>query len=80
MEELLLKHKISNAIIQWNDGPIFTQIYSMLNEAGLISLPSGKGKNIFLGFGPALPLKAQAIGLIDADIRSFDCIQVDRHF
>lgn len=78
LQDLLSKHRISNAIIQWNDGPIFSHIYDMLHESGLISLSSGKGKNIFLGFGLALALKAKAIGLIDADIRSFDCIQVDR--
>ena len=78
LHDLLKKHRISSAIIQWNDGPVFSPIYRMLYEAGLISLEPGKGRNVFLGFGLSLALKAQAIGLIDADIRSFDCIQLDR--
>ena len=50
----------------------------MLNEAGMVSLEPGKGKNIFLSIGIALALKAKVVGIIDADIRSFDCIQLDR--
>lgn len=76
--ELLAKHRINQAVVQWNDGPVFSKIYRMLNDAGMVSLEPGKGKNIFLSIGIALALKAKVVGIIDADIRSFDCIQLDR--
>lgn len=78
LQELVQKHHIRQAIIQWNDGPVFGKIYQMLNEAGMVSLEPGKGKNIFLGIGIALALDAKVVGILDADIRSFDCIQLDR--
>ena len=78
LQELVQKHHIRQAIIQWNDGPVFGKIYQMLNEAGMVSLEPGKGKNIFLGIVIALALDAKVVGILDADIRSFDCIQLDR--
>jgi glucosyl-3-phosphoglycerate synthase len=78
LKELLERHNIQKAIIQWNDGPVFSDIYQMLSDAGMVSLEEGKGKNIFLGIGIALALNAKVVGIIDADIRSFDCIQLDR--
>jgi glucosyl-3-phosphoglycerate synthase len=78
LKELVQKHGITRAIIQWNDGPVYSRIYQMLNEAGMLSLEPGKGKNIFLGIGLALALNAKFVGILDADIRSFDCIQLDR--
>ena len=78
LKELIERNHIRQAIIQWNDGPVFSDIYQMLSEAGMVSPESGKGKNIFLGIGIALALQAKVIGILDADIRSFDCIQLDR--
>jgi glucosyl-3-phosphoglycerate synthase len=78
LQELIKKHQIRQAIIQWNDGPVYSKIYRMLNDAGMVSLEPGKGKNIFLGIGIALALNAKVVGIVDADIRSFDCIQLDR--
>jgi glucosyl-3-phosphoglycerate synthase len=67
-------------LIQWNDGPGFSGIYRQLNEAGFNISEPGKGKNMFLGFGIAIALGAQSIGLIDADIRTFRRVQLDRLF
>ena len=78
LKELIEKHNIRQAVIQWNDGPVFSDIYQMLNKAGMLSLEPGKGKNIFMGIGIALALHAKVVGILDADIRSFDCIQIDR--
>ncbi|MGD9008695.1 MAG: hypothetical protein PVG41_12280 [Desulfobacteraceae bacterium] len=78
LQELIQKHEIRQAVIQWNDGPVYSKIYQMLNDAGMVSLEPGKGKNIFLGIGIALALNAKVVGILDADIRSFDCIQLDR--
>jgi glucosyl-3-phosphoglycerate synthase len=78
LKKLIDKHNIRQAVIQWNDGPVFSDIYKMLNKAGILSLEPGKGKNIFLGIGIALALNAKVVGILDADIRSFDCIQIDR--
>ena len=78
LKDLIDKHNIRRAVIQWNDGPVFSDIYKMLNEARILSLEPGKGKNIFLGMGIALALNAKVVGILDADIRSFDCIQLDR--
>ena len=78
LKELVERHCIRQAVIQWNDGPVFSDIYQMLSEAGMVSLEPGKGKNIFLGIGIALALQAKVVGILDADIRSFNCIQLDR--
>ncbi len=40
----------------------------------------GKGRNMFLSFGIALALGAQCIGVVDADIRTFDRKLIDRLF
>jgi glucosyl-3-phosphoglycerate synthase len=50
----------------------------VLNHAGFVFLEPGKGKNVFLSFGIALALGARAVGVIDADIRSFERVQLDR--
>jgi glucosyl-3-phosphoglycerate synthase len=78
LRELLIKHEIPNWIIQWNDGPVFSRIYQMLHSKEMVTLAPGKGKNIFLSFGLCLAMKAKAVALLDADIRSFDAIQLDR--
>ncbi|MGD9366185.1 MAG: hypothetical protein PVH87_10830 [Desulfobacteraceae bacterium] len=78
LQELVKKHRIRQAVIQWNDGPVYSKIYQILYDAGMVSLEPGKGKNIFLGIGLALALNAKVVGILDADIRSFNCIQLDR--
>jgi glucosyl-3-phosphoglycerate synthase len=80
LRDLIKKHRVKNYFIQWNDGSTISDIYASLNEAGFIFLEPGKGKNLFLSVGIALALDALSIGVIDADIRSFDRIQVDRLF
>ena len=80
LRDLLESYGIKNHLIQWNDGPGFTSIYGRLNDAGFDIREPGKGKNMFLSFGIAIALGAQTIGLIDADIRSFRKVQLERLF
>ena len=78
LRDLVRKHGIKNHLIQWNDGPGFHGIYERLNEAGFNIQEPGKGRNMFLSFGIAIALGAESIGLIDADIRTFHRIQLER--
>ena len=80
LKDLIEKFGIKNHLIQWNDGPGFDGIYRQLNEAGFNISEPGKGKNMFLSFGIAIALGAQSIALLDADIRTFKRIQLDRLF
>ncbi len=78
LRDLIKGAGIKNYIIQWNDGPGFSSIYEQLTTAGFNITEPGKGKNMFLSFGIAIALGAQAIGLIDADIRTFKRVQLHR--
>ncbi len=78
LQKLIQKYGIRNSLIQWNNGPGFNSIYDQLNEAGFHILEPGKGKNMFLSFGIAMALGAESIGLVDADIRTFKRVQLDR--
>ena len=78
LQSLIQKYGIKNSLIQWNSGPGFNSIYDQLNEAGFHILEPGKGKNMFLSFGIAIALGADSIGLVDADIRTFKRVQLDR--
>ena len=80
LRDLITKNKIKNYLIQWNDGPGFDSIYSKLNEAGFNIKEPGKGKNMFLSFGIAIALGSESVGLVDADIRTFKRVQLDRLF
>jgi len=80
LKDLINNFDIQNYMIQWNDGPGFQAIYERLNEAGFNISEPGKGKNMFLSFGIAMALGAETIGLIDADIRTFKRVQLDRLF
>jgi glucosyl-3-phosphoglycerate synthase len=80
LRDLITKNKIKNYLIQWNDGPGFNSIYGKLNEAGFNIKDPGKGKNMFLSFGIAIALGSESVGLVDADIRSFKRVQLDRLF
>jgi len=80
LRDLIGSSGLKNYLIQWNDGPGFSNIYKQLNDAGFNISEPGKGKNMFLSFGIAIALGAQSIGLIDADIRTFRREQLDRLF
>lgn len=72
---------LNNYIIQWNDGPAIKGIYKMLEEDGGFDLSSrGKGRNVFMAFGVAMALGATCVGLLDADIKTFQRRQLDRLF
>jgi glucosyl-3-phosphoglycerate synthase len=78
LKALVQKHGIRYPIIQWNDGPSFSALYDRLNEAGFSVQEPGKGKNMFLGFGIAIALGAESVALLDADIRIFNHVQLER--
>lgn len=78
LKALVRKHGIRYPIIQWNDGPNFSAIYDKLNEAGFSIEDPGKGKNMFLSFGIAIALGAESVALLDADIRTFNHVQLER--
>ncbi len=78
LKEMISKHGLRNYLIQWNDGPGFRSIYDKLQEAGFNIRQPGKGKNMFLSFGIAIALGAHSIGIVDADIRTFKRVQLDR--
>ncbi|MEA2040510.1 MAG: hypothetical protein U9N82_11915 [Thermodesulfobacteriota bacterium] len=78
LKDLIVTSGLGNYLIQWNDGPGFSSLYDQLNDAGFNISEPGKGKNMFLSFGIAIALGAQSIGLIDADIRTFKGVQLDR--
>jgi glucosyl-3-phosphoglycerate synthase len=80
LRDLITATGIKHYLIQWNDGPGFSGIYQQLNEAGFNISEPGKGKNMFISFGIAIALGAESIGLIDADIRTFKQVQLDRLF
>jgi len=80
LRDLIEGYGLKNYLIQWNDGPGFNGIYQTLNEAGFNISEPGKGKNMFLSFGIAIALGAESVGLIDADIRTFRRVQLDRLF
>ena len=80
LRDLIQKYRIRNHLIQWNNGPGFSSIYNQFNEAGFDIQEPGKGKNMFLSFGIAIALGAESIGLLDADIKTFKRVQLDRLF
>lgn len=80
LRKLVGEAGIKNYLIQWNDGPGFSEIYRQLHEAGFNINEPGKGKNMFLSFGIAIALGSQSVALIDADIRTFKREQLDRLF
>jgi glucosyl-3-phosphoglycerate synthase len=78
--DILRKHHVDNYFLQWNDGPAFTGLYDLLERNGFDLSIRGKGRNVFMSFGVALAMEATAVGLLDADIRSFRREQLDRLF
>ncbi|MEJ5349098.1 MAG: hypothetical protein WHS46_10490 [Desulfosoma sp.] len=75
---MVRSRKLHNSLIVHNDGPGFRGIYNQLSQAGFALDVRGKGRNMFLSFGIALALGAQTVALLDADIRTFNCDQLDR--
>jgi glucosyl-3-phosphoglycerate synthase len=78
LRDMIKEYGIRNHLIQWNDGPGFNSIYNQLHETGFNILEPGKGKNMFLSFGIAVALGAESVGLIDADIKTFKRVHLDR--
>jgi glucosyl-3-phosphoglycerate synthase len=78
LRRLINRFGPQNCRIQWNDGPGFSGVYRSLSEAGFPIDEPGKGRNMFMGIGVALALGANSVAVVDADIRSFRCEQVDR--
>ncbi len=77
---ILNDYGLENYLIQHNDGPGFSSIYKTLSDAGFGVDTPGKGRNMFLSFGIALAMEAETVGLVDADIRTFEGAQLDRLF
>ncbi|MEE9517834.1 MAG: hypothetical protein V3V52_12075, partial [Candidatus Adiutricales bacterium] len=80
LRKILTEQKVRNFFIQWNDGPGFSAVYKRMEDAGLELSIRGKGRNLFLAFGVAISLGATSVGLLDADIRTFKKVQLDRLF
>jgi len=80
LARLIKNHGIKNFVIQHNNGDRFQKLYERISEAGFRHTIPGKGRNMFMSFGVALALHAQCIGVIDADIRTFNRRQLDRLF
>ena len=80
LAHILKSNGLRNCLIQHNSGPGFSSIYDQLSQAGFGLEQPGKGRNMFLSFGIALALGAQCIGVVDADIRTFDRKLLDRLF
>ena len=80
LADILKSNGLNNFLIQHNSGPGFASIYEKLSAAGFHLDQPGKGRNMFLSFGIALALGAQCIGVVDADIRTFDRKMIDRLF
>ncbi|MBW1709615.1 MAG: hypothetical protein JRG97_07200 [Deltaproteobacteria bacterium] len=77
---ILTANGLRNFFIQWNNGPGFSTLYGRLERAGLDLSTPGKGRNLFMSFGVALALGATSVALLDADIKSFKKVQLDRLF
>ncbi len=77
---ILKSYGLKNYLVQHNNGHGFSSIYEKLSQAGFRIEEPGKGRNMFLSFGVALALGAQCIGVVDADIRTFDRKLIDRLF
>jgi glucosyl-3-phosphoglycerate synthase len=61
---------IDNLFVQWNDGPHFSGLYDLMQDAGIDLSRRGKGRNLFMSFGVAIAIGATSVGLLDADIKT----------
>ena len=80
LRDILKSHGVRDFFIQWNDGPGFSEIYQRLENVGVDLSVRGKGRNLFMGFGVAIALGATQVGILDADIKTFEKNQLDRLF
>ena len=80
LREILAKKSVKNHFIQWNDGPGFSTLYQRMQNMGIDLSVRGKGRNLFMGFGVAIAMGATSVGLLDADIKTFRKVQLDRLF
>jgi glucosyl-3-phosphoglycerate synthase len=71
---------IDNLFVQWNDGPHFSGLYELMQDAGIDLSRRGKGRNLFMSFGVAIAIGATSVGLLDADIKTFRRPQLDQLF
>jgi len=80
LTDILKEAGLNNYVLQWNDGPAISAIYQKLQDSGFDLSRRGKGRNVFMSFGVAGALGATCVGLLDADIRTFQRRQLDRLF
>jgi len=80
LKEIISNVGLENVLIQWNDGPHFSRLYELLESSGIDLSQRGKGRNVFMSFGVAIVLSATSVGLLDADIKTFQQSQLDRLF
>ncbi|MDY6990893.1 MAG: hypothetical protein SWQ30_22860 [Thermodesulfobacteriota bacterium] len=80
LQEIIASIGLDNVLVQWNDGPHFSQLYELLESSGIDLSQRGKGRNVFMSFGVAMALSATCVGLLDADVRTFRRPQLDRLF
>lgn len=80
LAEILKKGGLKNYQIQHNRGNGFTEIYDKFRDAGFGLDQPGKGRNMFMSFGVAQALNAGCVGVIDADIKTFNRRQLDHIF
>ncbi len=78
LANLVKSYGIKNYIIQHNEGKGFKALYNKFNDDGFGVEHAGKGRNMFMSFGVAQALDADYVGVIDADIKTFHCRQLDR--
>nr|HID59985.1 hypothetical protein [Desulfobacterales bacterium] len=74
------RYGIKNYLVQWNDGPRFSEVYSLIEKAGYDLSLRGKGRNLFMGVGVCIALGATSVGFLDTDIKTFRREQLDRLF
>lgn len=80
LKEIISDVGLENVLIQWNDGPHFSRLYELLESYRIDLSQRGKGRNVFMSFGVAMVLSATSVGLLDADIKTFQQSQLDRLF
>ena len=71
-------HGLKNAVVHWNQGPVWSAFYDRLCLEGIDLSTPGKGRNVFMSYGIALALGARVVACIDADIKTFRRDQLDR--
>ena len=80
LQRMIADVGLDNVLVQWNDGPHFSGMYALLEEAGIDLSQRGKGRNLFMSFGVAIALGSTSVGILDADIKTFQRTQLDQLF